>query len=209
MTTTLRITQAESTPENLQTLLGLIQEAAAWLRCYKETDQWAKPWPDEEQRDARVRSGLEAGKTWIVWDGEMPAATITTATRANPAVWSGPGCLCDLSESSVFVHRLITARNYSGWGLGAELINWAGLQAHREYAARWVRIDVWTTNEALHNYYQKRGFAPCGCCPDPDYPSGALFQKPVSEAMTSRIPLIRSGSAYFQMADVPEVAFTP
>lgn len=31
--------------DDFDTVLGLIEEAAAWLRT-KGTNQWAKPWPD-------------------------------------------------------------------------------------------------------------------------------------------------------------------
>jgi GNAT superfamily N-acetyltransferase len=179
MTTTLRIVRAEPTPENLLAILGLVDEAADWLRD-KGTNQWAKPWPDERGRNERVLKGLQVRKTWIVWDGDRPAATVTTATRAHPAVWRKPYCQCDLSDSAVYAHRLITARGYSGLGLGSQLIDWAGLRARREYGAKWIRIDVWATNAALHDYYQSQGFEPCGRCPDPRYPSGALFQKPVA-----------------------------
>jgi GNAT superfamily N-acetyltransferase len=202
MTTTMRLVRAEPTPENLKAVLGLIEEAAGWLRC-KETDQWARPWPDERQRDARVLRGLKGRKTWIVWDGDIPAATVTTARRANPAVWSAPACTCDLSEEAVYAHRLITARNYAGWGLGAELIDWAGLCASREYGAKWVRIDVWTTNNALHGYYLKRAFEPCGTCADPGYPSGALFQKPVSKVGRGSIPYFSGDVAEFDLARLP------
>jgi hypothetical protein len=65
-------------------------------------------------------------------------------------------------------------------GLGAELINWAGLRGQRLYGAKWIRIDVWSTNTDLHDYYQRQGFEPCGRCDDPGYPSGALFQKAVA-----------------------------
>ena len=98
----------------------------------------------------------------------------------NPAVWPTGTCECDLAERAVYVHRLISARNYAGRGLGARLIDWAGLRARSVYGAKWIRIDVWTTNHDLHGFYQKIGFEPCGTCPDPSYPSGALFQKPVS-----------------------------
>jgi hypothetical protein len=43
---------------------------------------------------------------------------------------------------------------------------------------------VWTTNDALHNYYEKRGFQHykvCGFKEDEYYPSAALFQKPTAE----------------------------
>jgi GNAT superfamily N-acetyltransferase len=182
MTPPMRI--ALATPEHLNIILGLIDEAAAWLRL-KGLDQWAQPWPDRERRDARVRKGLEGGKTWIVWDKDSPAATVTLAAQHNPEVWSRPACRCDLDEPAVYAHRLITARDYAGWGLGAELIDWAGLCSRRDYDAKWIRIDVWTSNTALHGYYKKRGFEPCGTCADEKYPSGALFQKPVA-AITAR-----------------------
>ena len=178
-TARMRIALAEATDEHLHAVLGLIEDARDWLWT-KETDQWATPWPNEKARDARVLKGLQSRTTWLVWDGDIPAATVTITTRKNAAVWSKPGCTCDLGERAVFAHRLITSRKYAGLGLGTELIDWAGLRGQRLYGAKWVRIDVWRTNEGLHNYYIERGFEPCGFCTNPAYPSGALFQKPVS-----------------------------
>jgi len=165
--------------EHLGTILGLIEDAREWLWT-KDTDQWASPWPTEAARNARVLKGLEGEKTWIVWDGDIPAATATITTQRNAAVWSRSTCTCDLGERAVFVHRLIVARKYAGRGLGAELIDWAGLRGQRLYGAKWIRIDVWSTNTDLHKYYQNKGFKPCGFCGDPAYPSGALFQKEVA-----------------------------
>jgi GNAT superfamily N-acetyltransferase len=170
---------ARATAENLDDVRKLADEASRWLAT-KDTDQWQAAWPDETARDERVRQGLERGETWLVWDGDIAAASVSITTRHDPAVWSTTGCTCDPSEPAVYVHRLITARDYAGRGLGAELVDWAGLRARRDYGARWIRIDVWTTNKALHDYYLDTGFEACGFCPDPDYPSGALFQKPVA-----------------------------
>ena len=67
-----------------------------------------------------------------------------------------PGaCECDLTERAVYLHRLITARKYAGHGLGGSLVNWAAEHARAKYGARWIRIDVWTTNTDLHRFYQK------------------------------------------------------
>jgi GNAT superfamily N-acetyltransferase len=207
MTLTLRIVRAEPTPENLRALLDLIDEAADWLR-YKGTNQWAAPWPDERRRNERVLKGLQVRKTWIVWDGDRAVATVTTATRANPAVWAKPYCQCNLSESAVYAHRLITARDYSGARLGAQLIDWAGLRARQAYGARWIRIDVWATNKALHDYYQSQGFGPCGRCPDPGYPSGALFQKPVAGIQARNIPQFSGTSAEFRLEGAREAVLS-
>jgi len=66
--------------------------------------------PDPAARDERVLAGLRNEKTWIVWDGDIAAATITITTRRNNAVWSNPACTADLTERAVFVHRLIQPR---------------------------------------------------------------------------------------------------
>lgn len=192
MTPTLRIARAEDTREDMRAILGLIDEASEWLRA-KGTDQWSTPWPDEERRDARVRRGLRRGATWIIWARNKPAATVTIANRPNNAVWSDADC--NLAERAVYAHRLITARAFAGWGLGAELIDWAGLRGRRKYGAKWIRIDVWTSNDGLHGYYMKRGFEPCGTCPDLGYPSGMLFQKPVSGIVVPISPLFRESEA--------------
>jgi GNAT superfamily N-acetyltransferase len=181
---------APANPDDFDTVLGLIEEAAAWLRT-KDTNQWAEPWPDRAARDARVMRGLVGGKTWIAWDENIAAATVTLTPRLNQKVWSRPACTCDLSERAVYAHRLITARTYEGHGLGAQLIDWAGLGARSDYGAKWIRIDVWTTNIALHHYYQWKGFEPCGSCEDPDYPSGRLFQKRTTRIEATDTALLR------------------
>jgi GNAT superfamily N-acetyltransferase len=189
----LRITLA--TEEHLDVVLGLIEDARSWLWT-KDTDQWARPWPTEQERDDRVLKGLRGEKTWIVWDGAIPVATVTMTPRKNAAVWSPRkkaafwskrGSTANLAERAVFVHRLIIARKYAGTGLGADLIDWAGLRGKSLYGAKWIRIDVWRTNKGLHRYYRRQGFEPCGFCADRSYPSGALFQKPVSSIRRPRI----------------------
>jgi hypothetical protein len=173
---------------DVETVLSLIEEALAWLPT-KDTDQWAVPGPDKQARRNRILRGLYGAKTWIVWDGDFRSATVTIAPQANRSVWSNRATGCDLSESAVYVHRLITSRAYAGMGINAELIDWADLGGRREYGAKWVRIDVWTTNRALRDYYGKAGFEPCGTCADSLYPAGALFQKPVSEIQEASSPL--------------------
>ena len=90
MTPTLRIGRAKPTSEHLNAIIALIDEARSWLPS-KGTNQWSKPWPDKEQRTARVRRALELGATWIVWETlrgiAVLAATVTVTGKPNPAVW--------------------------------------------------------------------------------------------------------------------------
>ncbi len=121
---------------DLGRVIGLVEEAAAWLRA-KGTDQWARPWPSRGERDERIRADILARKTWIAWDGDIAAATITVEDRPDEILRR------DWDEArATYVHRLVVSRNYAGISLGAALLNWAGRRAAAEGAV-WVRIDVW------------------------------------------------------------------
>lgn len=166
------LTLRRATERDHDLIVGLIDEAAEWLRT-KNTDQWAQPWPSPEDRSHRIRRDLRAGKTWITWDHGRPIATITADMTGSP-VW--PEKL--LEERAVYVCRLVVSRSYAGRSLGAALLDWAGTRALLRYEAQWVRVDVWTTNLALHDYYRRQGFEFYGFCDHIDgYPSAALFQK--------------------------------
>lgn len=167
-------------PGDLPAILGLIGSAAAWLQRYKDTDQWKRPWPSEDERNARVARGIVRGATWMVEEDGALVATITYRDRGNPKLWTQD----ERSEPAVYVSRLIVGREQAGRGLGAALIDWAGLRG-KEWtpAAESIRVDVWTTNHALHEYYKGQGFEHLRTLdfPDPwEYPSAALFQKPIA-----------------------------
>jgi GNAT superfamily N-acetyltransferase len=162
-------------PAQVTIVIGLIDEAADWLRRCKNTDQWSNPWPSRAGRDSRVRTGLLAGKTWICWDHGTPAATLTADPDHDPYWVSGTE-----SEPAVYVHRLVVARAYAGLRLGASLLDWAGRTGRQRHGAQWIRVSAWTTNHGLHDYYRREGFALSGFHADDGYPSAARFQKPTS-----------------------------
>ena len=175
-------------------VIDLINEAACWLGS-RGTDQWANPWPSRGERDKRVCNGLRSGDTWMVEDGGKVVGTITYRSSGNARLWKES----ELAESAVYVSRLVVARSHAGSGIGSALIDWAGLRAARAWAAQWIRIDVWTTNQALHDYYEKRGFEYLRTCPYDfkTYPSSALFQKPtdeVDDAAESRFTEVNGSS---------------
>jgi ribosomal protein S18 acetylase RimI-like enzyme len=178
---------------DLPAILDLIDSAAKWLQACKNTDQWEKPWPDEPSRDARVEQGIIDGLTWIVEDSHgMLAATVTCREHGNEMLWTPE----EQTEHAAYVSRLIVSRDLAGHGIGAALIDWAGLRGFREWGAKWIRVDVWTTNVALHDYYRGQGFEHLRTLKFEDYweyPSAALFQKPtaaVDEAAAGRFELV-------------------
>jgi len=178
MTPTHRIRLA--TAGDMPAIIGLIDSSAGWLQTHKNTNQWAEPWPDEKTRDGRITRGIARRETWMVEDGGALAGTLTYRNRANPDLWTDK----ELNEQrAVYVSRLIVDRAYAGQGLGAALIDWAGMRGIREWQADWIRVDVWTTNADLHNYYKGQHFEYLRTVEfehEWDYPSAVLFQKPTT-----------------------------
>lgn len=172
-----------ATPGDLDAVRGLVREAAEWLRTSKNTDQWAKPWPDRVGQQERILNDLLKGKTWLVWDGLTAVATITVDTDGpldanEQPVWPGHKS----GEPALYVRRVIVSRKHAGLGLGAALLDWAATTAHRDHKATLIRIDVWTTNRDLHAYYERQHFTRCeGRDPRElsNYPSQALFERQV------------------------------
>jgi GNAT superfamily N-acetyltransferase len=161
-------------------ILDLIDWSAKWLREYKNTDQWARPWPNERARDARVRQGVKNDLTWMVEDRQGAlVGTVTYRVKGSPRLWTRR----ELREPAVYVSRLIVAREHAGQRVGAALVDWAGQRGRERWGATSIRVDVWTTNYGLHAYYLRNGFAHLRTREFKDsweYPSAALFQKPTA-----------------------------
>lgn len=174
----------------MATVVALIDQAAAWLRT-KDTDQWVSPWPNRADRDGRVRLSVHQGKTWICWDRDIPAATLTADLDDDP-YWASERARP--SRPAVYVHRLVVARRYAGMRLGSSLLSWAGRTGRLAHGAHSVRISAWTTNLVLHQYYRGEGFTLRGFHADDGYPSAARFEKPTSVIPFSWPPLFSAPS---------------
>ena len=167
-------------PGDLEKVVGLVRDAADWLRS-KGIDQWQKPWPDRAGQRERILNDLFKGKTWLLRDGRNIAATITIDPDEPLDLNERPVWPSDKSQKpALYVRRVIVSRRYARHGLGAALLDWAADMARRDHRAELIRIDVRTTNWKLHAYYERQRFTRC---PDPqglgDYPSQALFERGV------------------------------
>jgi GNAT superfamily N-acetyltransferase len=186
-------------PSDLAAVSGLVQEAAEWMRTSKHTDQWASPWPDRFRQYERMLNDLLKGKTWLVWDSDAVAATITVDTNEpvdlnEQPVWPEH----ERHRSALYVRRVIVGRRYAGLGLGTALLDWAADMAKRDHNAAVIRIDLWTTNTDLHAYYETQGFVRRqGRHPQElaNYPSQALFEREVDQSGSKYTEFFESLSA--------------
>lgn len=143
---------------DIDTILDWRRERSAWLAERGET-QWAVPWP----RSA-VTSTIQTGQTWMVVEGETPRASITlTAWTDVDNLWILPideGTLWHPSDNpadALYASKVMLPLAGAGDGLGAEILDWAAGRAY-DAGLTWLRLDAWTTNPALHQYYERLGF---------------------------------------------------
>lgn len=138
---------------DLPLICRLRVQRTAWLTA-RGSDQWTvagRGRPIEIFAGA-VGRALDAGETWIAEvDGE-PAGTITVNQRADPGLWTP----WELAEA-VIVHFMIVDLRFAGRQVGHRMLAHAARLADQK-RRDWVRLDAWTANRQLHDYYRRAGF---------------------------------------------------
>lgn len=164
--------------EDIDTIYEWRHETAAWLAKTHGTDQWSTPYPR-----SIIENWVDRGETFMaaLEPAGEPVATITSSSEGDPQLWTP----AELAEPARYVSKANVRRAQAGRDIGATLFAWARHTAAEAGAER-VRIDVWTTNEKLHDMYRRAGFRYLRTVPDTV--SGALFEMPTK--LTPGLPVV-------------------
>lgn len=149
-------------------IMGLISEAATWL-AGKGLDQWQGP---SGRRRLLVKRDIEFGSVFVVIRLGRVVGTITIDDLPDADFWRDD----DQVHTAHYIHRMAVARSESGKGLGVALLDWAAARARRHDKV-FLRLDAWSSNELLHQYYKGLGFVMLRNIPVPGRGSGALFER--------------------------------
>ncbi|MFI5710713.1 GNAT family N-acetyltransferase [Kribbella sp. NPDC051620] len=80
----------------------------------------------------------------------------------------------ELAEPQTYISRFFVIEH--GKAYGSNLLDAVIEQARRD-DKQWVRLNCWSTNTRLHEYYIAHGFEHVRTCNIPGRMSGALFQR--------------------------------
>ena len=173
MTLTIR----RATTTDVDAVLGLVTDAARWL-AERGSDQWQ--YTTERHRLA-IERATGRGEVWVVSDDTGAiVATTTLNGYADPEFWTPD----DDPAGGLYVHRMAVARSASGQEIGSAMLDWAARQAV-DAGKKWLRLDAWANNTALHDYYRNHGFEPVRLLHFGHRGSGALFQRPATTQLGS------------------------
>jgi GNAT superfamily N-acetyltransferase len=160
----------QATPADTPTVVELWNEAKDWLAA-QGLDQWQYP-----IKMHNVDRAIDARLCWLVEPRNGSAvATITLEFDADLSLWRP----AEMPDEALYVHRLVVRRSKAHQNLGAEILDWADDQV-RTAGRTFLRLDAWTNNVRLHEYYRCLGFRLVRIVDHPSG-SGALFERPVSD----------------------------
>jgi GNAT superfamily N-acetyltransferase len=151
-----------------QRLLGLFDDAVAWLVARGQTGQWGtEPFSARPAQAERVRGWAAAGGLWFAVDGTADAGAIVLGAAHD---YVPPP-----TRPELYVQVLLTAAAWRGRGVGATLMEHAVGQARAAGAER-LRVDCWAGVPELPAAYERLGFSRSGSFDVDGWPGAILVR---------------------------------
>jgi GNAT superfamily N-acetyltransferase len=152
-------------------LLGLFDDAIAWLVARGQTAQWGgEPFSAAPERVERVRAWASGGGLWFaVADGTDAVAGAIVLGEAHDYI-PPP------DRAELYVQVLLTAAAWRGQGVGALMVEHAERLA-RERGLEQLRVDCWAGVRELPAQYERLGFTRSGSFDVGDWPGAILVRE--------------------------------
>ena len=94
---------------------------------------------------------IETGRLFRVMDGDALAGVFSVAYE-DEAIWGERE-----RGEHIYLHRIARAVAYPGRGIMGAVLEWAWAECRRLGRAG-LRIDTWASNQALIDFYERKGF---------------------------------------------------
>ena len=133
-------------PEDIDTVLGILDEAASWVIDQKLPYVWR---PGGFSRQAFLEQ-ISLGEVHIGIVDEKPAGTLTLQ-------WSDPIFWGERQPDAGYVHKLAVRPAYFGQNIGLELLRWAEATS-RIANKKFLRLNCLAADRKIRHYYERAAF---------------------------------------------------
>ena len=160
----------QGTHADADRLLGLFDDAVAWLVARGQTAQWGtEPFSARPAQAERVRGWAAGGGLWFAVDDAADAGAIVLGDAHD--------YIPPPDRPELYVQVLLTGAAWRGRGVGAALIEHAAELA-RAAGAEQLRVDCWAGVPELPAAYERLGFSRTGSFDVDGWP-GAILVRPL------------------------------
>lgn len=165
----IRIAQAQDLPE----VLGLFDDAVAWLNARGVTGQWGTmPFSVSSRSQPRFMGWIGAGALFVARQDGRIVGTIALAEQPPTyAAHFWPA----FPATAYYLEAFATARDRAGEGIGRALLAWAE-DYTRQQGKDTIWLDCWADSPGLVAYYQRAGYTPMNTFSVGEW-RGQLFHK--------------------------------
>jgi ribosomal protein S18 acetylase RimI-like enzyme len=150
-----RVTLRDGGPADHDWLLGLFDEAIAWMVARGQPGQWgSEAMSGRERGRARAMELCDGGGLRVAAvDGEEVAAL---AVGDSPPSYVG-----SIEQPELYIDLLLVSRRHAGRRIGEALVD-AAIGEARAGDRDVVRVDCWAGAPSLVAWYEARGFQRAG-----------------------------------------------
>jgi GNAT superfamily N-acetyltransferase len=142
------------TPADEAALLGLFDQAVAWMVARGQPGQWGdRPFSERRETRARVREFAQRDGLRIAERGDEPLGALIVGVH--------PPHVEPIDRSELYIELLISSRRHAGNGIGARLVRLADDLAVQS-GVDVLRVDCWAGAPTLVGWYEAQGFARSG-----------------------------------------------
>lgn len=147
------LTFRKARPDELNTALALLKEAALWLRG-RGIDYW-RNWLAPPPAHVRwIEKGFQNGEFFLVERGGELIGCFRLQWK-DKLFWG------ERPDDAGYVHSITTRRRLAGTGTGRRIL--ARIESLcRENGKRFLRLDCGADNPGLRRYYESLGFEAVG-----------------------------------------------
>ena len=160
----------KGSPADEQTLLGLFDEAVAWMVARGQSAQWGdRPFSERPETRKRVHEMAQHEGLWIAERDGAPVGALIVGAR--------PAHVHPIGARELYVELLISSRAHARNDIGGHLVRRADALA-AEAGVPVLRVDCWAGAPTLVGWYERQGFVRAGMF---DYHGwmGQVFEKAI------------------------------